>query len=106
MPELVPPHGSQKVLPLLVAEDKRASELERAGSLPKIPLTSREVSDLFMFAMGAYTPLAGFMGEAAWRGVCTDMKLEDGVFWANSNHIISNPGIGRHNCSRRRSRPL
>ncbi len=81
MPELVPPHGSEKVMPLLVAEDQRADELVRAQSMKQVPLTSREVSDLFMFAMGAYTPLDGFMGEAAWRGVCVDMKLPDGVFW-------------------------
>ncbi|MGI9352661.1 MAG: sulfate adenylyltransferase [Rhizobiaceae bacterium] len=81
MPKLVPPHGSEVVLPLLVGKENQASELDRARSLKKIPLTSREVSDLFMFAMGAYTPLDGFMGESDWRGVCTDMKLTSGVFW-------------------------
>jgi sulfate adenylyltransferase len=30
-------------------------------------MTSREVSDLLMLAMGAYTPLDGFMGEEDWR---------------------------------------
>jgi len=44
-------------------------------------LTSREASDLLMLAMGAYTPLQGFMGEADWRGSCLDMKLESGIFW-------------------------
>ena len=81
MPKLVPPHGSGKVVPLLVAEEKQASELKRAETLKQIPLTSREASDLFMFGMGAYTPLSGFMGEADWRGVCVDMKLENGLFW-------------------------
>jgi len=81
MPQLVPPHGSEKVLPLLVSDDDQAAELKRAETLKRIPLTSREVSDLFMFAMGAYTPLSGFMGEADWRGVCVDMKLADGTFW-------------------------
>lgn len=81
MPQLVPPHGSEKVLPLLLSGGEHASEMERAKSLPKIDLTSREVSDLFMFGMGAYTPLAGFMGEADWRGVCEDMKLANGIFW-------------------------
>ncbi len=33
-----------------------------------------------MMAMGAYTPIDGFMGEADWRGVCLDMKLENGIF--------------------------
>lgn len=81
MPQLVPPHGSDKVLPLLVSEENKAAELARAETLKRIPLTSREVSDCFMFAMGAYTPLNGFMGEADWRGVCTQMKLADGTFW-------------------------
>jgi len=44
-------------------------------------MTSREVSDVLMLAMGAYTPLDGFMGQADWHGVCVDMKLESGVFW-------------------------
>ena len=81
MPELVKPHGSETVLPLMVSKEDRAAELERAKTLKQIPLTSREVSDLFMFGMGAYTPLTGFMGEADWRGVCLDMKLSNGVFW-------------------------
>jgi sulfate adenylyltransferase len=34
-----------------------------------------------MLAMGAYTPLDGFMGEADWRGACVDMKLASSVFW-------------------------
>jgi len=67
--------------PLLAAEPHRAAQIERAGALPKIPLTSREVSDLFMLGMGAYTPLDGFMGEADWRGACVDMRLASGVFW-------------------------
>jgi len=81
MPQLVPPHGSDKVLPLLVSDDNKAAELQRAETLKRIPLTSREVSDLFMFGMGAYTPLNGFMSEADWQGVCVDMKLANGTFW-------------------------
>ena len=34
-----------------------------------------------MLAMGAYTPLDGFMGQDDWRGSCLDMKLSSGVFW-------------------------
>ena len=50
-------------------------------SFEKIPLDSRAVSDVFMLAMGAYTPLDGFMGHDDWRGSCIDMKLRNGVFW-------------------------
>ena len=34
-----------------------------------------------MLAMGAYTPLDGFMGHDDWRGSCVDMKLTSGLFW-------------------------
>jgi sulfate adenylyltransferase len=34
-----------------------------------------------MLAMGAYTPLDGFMGEEDWRGCCTDMRMSGGLFW-------------------------
>ena len=81
MSELVPPHGSETLKPLLLPETERADELKRAETLRKILLASREVSDLFMFAMGAYTPLDGFMGHDDWRGCCADMKLADGLFW-------------------------
>ena len=81
MPQLVPPHGSDRVQPLLLPEAERAEGIEHAGTLPKIPLTSREVSDLFMLGMGAYTPLEGFMGEADWRGSTVDMMLSGGLFW-------------------------
>jgi sulfate adenylyltransferase len=81
MPELVPPHCSQSVKPLLLPETERAEERKRAGNLKKIPLDSRAVSDVFMLAMGAYTPLDGFMGHDDWRSSCVDMKMRDGVFW-------------------------
>ncbi|MCF6320405.1 MAG: sulfate adenylyltransferase [Rhizobiaceae bacterium] len=81
MTELVPPHGSKTLKPLLLTGDERQRELARAAELKSIPLTTREISDVFMLGMGAYTPLEGFMGEKDWRGVCEDMKLESGLFW-------------------------
>jgi len=81
MPQLVPPHGSESVKPLLLPETERVEEAKRAQKLRKIPLDSRAVSDVFMLAMGAYTPLNGFMGRDDWRGSCLDMKLTSGLFW-------------------------
>jgi sulfate adenylyltransferase len=73
--------GGGTLKPLLAPETERAEELKRAATLKQAPMSSRETSDLVMLAMGAYTPLDGFMGEADWRGVCTDMKMADGLFW-------------------------
>ena len=81
MSKLVPPHFSDQVKPLLLPESERAEERNRAERLKKVPLDSRAVSDVFMQAMGAYTPLGGFMGHDDWRGACVDMKLANGVFW-------------------------
>src|ERR1700758_5893542 len=81
MAQPVPPHNSEQVKPLLLPEVQRSEQRKRAEKLKKIPLDSRRVSDLFMLAMGAYTPLDGFMGYDDWRGSCLDMKLTNGVFW-------------------------
>ncbi len=81
MSRLVPPHGGGPLKPLLIAGPERAAELKRAEGLTAVPMTSRESSDLVMMAMGAYTPLDGFMGHDDWRGVCLDMRLGNGVFW-------------------------
>ncbi len=81
MPQLVPPHGSSSLQPLLLPEPDRAETLARAQHLRRIPLDSRAVSDVLMLAMGAYTPLAGFMGHDDWRSSCVDMRLASGVFW-------------------------
>ena len=79
--KLVAPHGSPVLRPLLAAADERADMLARAHALKVIPLTSREVSDLLMLGMGAYTPIDGFMGHDDWKGVARDMRLARGTFW-------------------------
>jgi sulfate adenylyltransferase len=79
--KLVKPHGGSGLKVLLVPRAERQEQLERARGLKKVPLTSREISDLLMMAMGAYTPLDGFMGKQDWRRVCLEMRLENGLFW-------------------------
>ena len=81
MAQLIPPHCSEQLMPLLSPETERPDELRRAEALRQIPLDSRAVSDVLMLAMGAYTPLCGFMGYDDWRGSCLDMKVSSGVFW-------------------------
>jgi sulfate adenylyltransferase len=81
MSKLVPPHGSATLKPLLLPEAARGDALKRARALKPVPMTSRETSDLLMLAMGAYTPLDGFMGRDDWQRSCTEMRLASGVFW-------------------------
>ena len=77
---LVPPHGG-KLLPLLVGENKREEILNRAKALPKIKIDSKEASDLIMLAMGAFSPLQGFMGKEDYQRVVKEMRLSSGLLW-------------------------
>jgi sulfate adenylyltransferase len=81
MSKLVPPHGSGSLKPLLVPIEQRGEARKRTERLRTIPVTSREVADLFMLGIGAYTPLDGFMGHDDWRRSVAEMRLTSGVFW-------------------------
>ena len=78
---LVSPHGGGALRPLLLSGPALDEERRRAASLPRLRVTSREKGDLVMLGIGGFTPLAGFMSHADWRGVCDDMSTADGVFW-------------------------
>jgi len=80
MPQLVPPHGG-KLLPRLVEGDELAEELKKSKSLPKVRMTSRETSDLIMMAMGAFSPLEGFMCYDDYIKVVDEMHTCNGTLW-------------------------
>ena len=81
MGPLVSPHGRSTLSPLIAPKQKRAAVERRARKLFQIPMNSREKSDLLLMAMGAYTPIKGFVGEADWTNICANMRLDDGLFW-------------------------
>ena len=82
MSNLIAPHGSAELKPRLLDEQARPEELKRAAGMKRIPMTSRETSDLIMMGIGAFTPLDGFMGRDDWKGVCQDFRLvSKNVFW-------------------------
>ena len=78
---LVKPHGHSELSPLLVEKAERSDRSAEAKTLRPISITSRELSDLLMFGMGAYSPLKGFMNEESWRKCCTDYTTDEGLFW-------------------------
>lgn len=81
MSQLVKPHGSDTLKPLLLEGAALAEARAKAETLPKVTLSSRERGDLIMFGIGGFTPLEGFMGQADWQGVCDSMTLANGLFW-------------------------
>lgn len=76
----VPPHGGQ-LKPLLLEGEELEQEKEKAQSLPAVRLTSRETSDLIMMAMGAFSPLDGFMGKDDYISVIENMHMKNGTLW-------------------------
>ena len=81
MANLVRPHGGTSLRPLMPEGEALAAARERAGRLTGVTVSSREAGDIVMLGIGGFTPLAGFMGEADWRGVCDEMRTADGLFW-------------------------
>jgi sulfate adenylyltransferase len=63
----VPAHGSRLVDRLVVG--KEVDDLSRrARELPRLRLIDRQRSDVELIAVGALSPLGGFMGEPASPG--------------------------------------
>ena len=81
MSKLVKPHGADELKLLLLSGSELKKARKKAEGLKKVVMTSRETSDLIMMGIGAFTPLEGFMTEADWKGVCSEFKMADGVFW-------------------------
>jgi len=78
--QLIAPHGGELVLNM-AGESERAELRERARSLPQVLVGSRQLADLEMLAIGAYSPLGGFMKRADYLGVVNDMHLANGLPW-------------------------
>ena len=77
----IAPHGGDLV-DLLVPEDRREATRADADHLPKLVVNARELSDLEMLAVGALSPLKGFVGEADYVSVLETMHLSGGLAWA------------------------
>ncbi len=71
--KLIRPHGGSLV-------DRTGDRV--AGDLPQVTLTSRELSDLDMLAVGALSPLEGFMSREDYESVVENMRLANGLPWA------------------------
>ncbi len=77
---MIPPHGGMLVQRVLYGALAQAAR-ERAGSLPCIPLTRAQLADLEMLAIGAYSPLTGFMRREDYLRVVREMRLANGLIW-------------------------
>src|SRR5215472_6636311 len=78
--DAIAPHGGKLV-------DRTASANEvgelrtRALKLPRIDISVREIADLDLIAVGALSPLEGFMGRADYERVVGEGRLAAGLPW-------------------------
>lgn len=87
---LVPPHGG-RLLSLLVVGEERKEGLVEAETLSKVRLRSKDVSDLTMLAMGAFSPLDGFLKKQDYESVVAEMRLKNGLLWIKRTSLAA-PG--------------
>ena len=80
MGALIDPHGG--VLKNLYLDEAGVKqEKARARDLPSWDLNMRQICDIEMLLNGAFSPLEGFLSEADYRSVLSDMRLTSGVLW-------------------------
>lgn len=77
---LIAPYGGHLVN-LIVALAEREDLIRRAVDLPSLQLSFRSLCDLELLAVGAFSPLNRFMGEADYRSVLQEMRLADGTLF-------------------------
>jgi len=73
MAQLIPPHGGTLI--------DRIVKKDNTKDLVKVPLDARELADLELIAIGALSPLTGFMNSKDYQGVLNQMRLANGLVW-------------------------
>lgn len=79
--QLPAPHGGTLVLSQ-AGEAESAELLAKSAGLPRITIGSRQLADLEMLAIGAYSPLTGFLRRADYLSVVNEMHLSNGLPWS------------------------
>ena len=75
IPGPIAPHGGTLV-------DRFDDSLDEGGARPRVTLSARQQADLDLIAVGAMSPLDGFMGREAYESVVSDMRLPSGLAWS------------------------
>ncbi len=79
--DVIRPHGGILVDRVMRGEVKEAVR-ERAGQMVKVQLDQMGLSDLELVAIGALSPLTGFMRKADYDRCVTEMRLANGLLWS------------------------
>jgi len=88
--KLITPYGG-KLVNLVVEGKEREELLARAGKLPSIKITMRNLCDLELIATGGFSPLTTFMGKADYDRVLREMRLADGTLFPLPITLTADP---------------
>ena len=91
--ELNTPYGGTLVD--LIVDDARAAEMKAtAKDFASLTLDERGLCDLELLAVGAFSPLRGFLGKADYERVVSESRLADGTLWPLPVTLPVTPGNG------------
>ncbi|MEA5542800.1 sulfate adenylyltransferase [Limnoraphis robusta Tam1] len=79
--DAIAPHGGE-LINRIASPEQRQEFIEKADFLPRVQLDERSLSDLEMIAIGGFSPLSGFMEQADYETVVSQMRLSNGSPWA------------------------
>ena len=74
-PGPIAPHGGALI-------ERFDPSLDEGGARPRVTLSPRQAADLDLLAVGALSPLSGFMGREAYASVIEEMRLPSGLAWS------------------------
>ncbi|MCY3780639.1 MAG: bifunctional sulfate adenylyltransferase/adenylylsulfate kinase [Chloroflexi bacterium] len=88
---LIRPYGGELV-DLLTPREELVKKANYANSLPYVQVSPRVVCDLELLAVGAFSPLRGFMSAADYQSVLETMRLADGALFPIPITLPLEPG--------------
>lgn len=77
---LISPHGG-KLVDREARGAERESLLRASAKMPELTINARVEADLELIAIGALSPLEGFLGEADYLSVRDNRRLANGSVW-------------------------
>jgi len=78
--KLIQPHGGTLVNREVTGLERQRL-IEESVDMPRLELNAREISDLELIAIGAYSPLEGFLDYSNYHSVLRNMRLASGAPW-------------------------
>ncbi len=82
MTNLVDPHGSKTLKPLIIKDNSEKKDIiSNSEHMFKLKLNSAAAANAVMLGAGYFTPLEGYMNKSNAMSVSQTMLTSDGLFW-------------------------